>query len=173
MSKLIKVYGELWNPDIIDWGSRGAGNKGKLEGKIRVDNSNKIVDCWDAEGIYVLYDNFKSIYVGKAFKTSMGKRLRDHLTDRLVGRWDMFSFYSTSHYRKTKNDLKPAATGRLNPETIINTLEALAILIADPALNRKRETLKDAHRVNQSDSVHPQTIRNYLEQILDHAKRIP
>ena len=173
MSKLIKVYGELWNPDIVDWGSKGPGNKGKLSGEIKIDGNKRSLNCWDTEGVYVLYDNYKAIYVGKAFKTTIGKRLRDHLSDRLAGRWDMFSFYSTSSYRKTTNDLKSASTAKLSPETIINTLEAMAILIADPALNRKRETLTDALQVQQSSSPHPHTIRHYLEQILQHAKRIP
>ena len=70
-------------------GKRGAGNKGTLIGKIKP--SNKHIDFWEARGVYVLHDNFKAIYVGKAFGTSLGKRVRDHLSDRLAGRWDMFS----------------------------------------------------------------------------------
>lgn len=166
MSSLVKLYGEFWNPDIVDWGSQGAGNKGTLPGTLIIDGTKKEVDCWDARGIYILHENFRATYVGKAFSTPIGKRLRDHLTDRLAGRWDMFSWYSTSNYRRTKNDLSVAGQRNLNPETIISTLEALAILIADPPLNRKRESLPNAVEVEQAESPHPQTIRHYLQEIM-------
>lgn len=48
----------------------------------------------------------------------------------------------------------------------MNTLEALAILIADPALNRKRERIPSAVAAEQGRSPHPKTIRRYLEGIL-------
>jgi len=162
MSTLIKIYGEYWNPDIIDWGNQGAGNKGKLMGSIKVEKSKREVDFWEARGIYVLHENFKAIYVGKAFSTSIGKRVRDHLTDQ----WDMFSWYSTSIYRKTTNDLNKAGQRIIAPDTIVSILESLAILIADPPLNRKRERLPNALEAEQSKSPHPSTVRHYLQEIL-------
>jgi hypothetical protein len=45
-------------------------------------------------------------------------------------------------------------------------LEALAILIADPALNRRRERLPGAFQAEQAKNPHPKTIRRYLEDIL-------
>lgn len=163
---LVKCYGQLWNPDIIDWGGGGAGG-GKLIGNI-VRNGNKHeIDFWEAKGIYVLHSDYKSIYVGKAFGTSIGSRLRDHLTDRHAGRWDMFSWYSISRPRITQGDVSQPGQRQLAPETVINTLEALAILIADPALNRRRETLKDAFEAAQTDKAKPRTIRSYLQEIVD------
>ena len=96
-TELIKCYGEFWNPDIVDWGTQGKGNKGTLIGKIKP--SNKHIDFWESRGIHVLHDNFKTICVGKAIKSALGKRLRDHLSDRLAGRWDMFSRFSVSAVR--------------------------------------------------------------------------
>ena len=149
---------------MIDWGKVGAGNKGKLIGKIK--SPSQEIDFWEARGVYVLLENFRAIYVGKAFSTSIGKRLRDHLSDRLAGRWDMFSWYSTSIVRRTSNDVRAPGQRQLAPETIINTMEALAILIADPALNRKREALPNANEAEQVSSPRPQTIRHYLHEIL-------
>jgi hypothetical protein len=166
MSSLIKLYGEFWNPDIIEWGEQGAGKKGRLLGSIKIDGNKRDVDFWEALGVYVLYDNFHVTYVGKAFSTSIGRRVRDHLTDRLAGRWDMFSWYSTSNYRKTTNDLSKAGQRILNPETIVTTLESLAILIIDPPLNRRHESLPNALEAQQSKSPHPSTIRHYLQEIL-------
>jgi hypothetical protein len=163
---LVKSYGSYWNPDIIDW------KKSKLDGVVKdIDKkTNKSVkhtiDFWDAKGIYVLHSDFKAIYVGKAFKTSIGKRLCDHLSDRLAGRWDMFSWFSVSSPRFTQKDVSQPGQRQIKPDTIVDTLEALAILVADPALNRKRESLKDAYEALQPDGAQPKTIRAYLEDIL-------
>jgi hypothetical protein len=158
---LIKSYGEHWNPDIILWGT------GKLIGKVKKGRNWFHIDFWEAKGIYVLHSDFKAIYVGKAFSTSIGKRLRDHLSDRLAGRWDMCSWYSVSGIRFTQRDVSEPGQRQVTPDTVISTLEALAILVADPALNRKRESLKDAHEAFQPNADSPRTIRNYLQDILN------
>lgn len=163
---LVKCFGHFWNPDIIEWGGDGSGN-GKLIGRIKREGKAHQIDFWKAKGIYVLYSDFKPIYVGKAIKTSIGKRVRDHLTDRLAGRWDMFSWYSMSRPRITEADVSSPGQRQLKPETVINTLEALAILIADPALNRKRESLADAYEALQPNDAKPRTIRSYLQDILE------
>jgi len=159
----IKSYGQMWNPDIVNWNGTGTG---KLIGNIKRDKSWIGIDFWNAKGIYVLHSDFKSIYVGKAFSTSIGKRLQDHLADRLAGRWDMFSWYSVSGPRITRRDVSQPGQRLVKPEIITDTLEALAILIADPALNRKREKLKHAYEAFQPENATPMTIRTYLEKIL-------
>lgn len=163
---LIKAYGLYWNPGIVNWGGRGRGNGASLDGKIQDNNRDIEINFWNAKGIYVLHNEFKAIYVGKAYGTSIGYRLRDHLTDRLSGRWDMFSWFSVSSPRLVQRDVSQPGTRQLSPETVIDTIEALGILIADPALNRKRETLRDAYEAIQSAQAHPRTIRSYLEDIL-------
>lgn len=165
-TSLIKLYGEYWNPEIVDWGSKGPGNGAKLEGEVTIEKRKFKANFWEAQGIYVLYDSFVPVYVGKAFSTSIGKRLRDHLSDRHAGRWDMFSWYSTCTFKKGDKTLRKAGARQISPETVVNTLEALAILIANPALNRKRESLPEANEVTQVEQPHPHSIRHYLEQIL-------
>jgi hypothetical protein len=168
---LIKSYGLYWNPDIIDWGSVGAGNSGELTGVIKRKKKSHEINFWEARGIYVLHADFKSVYVGKAYRTSIGKRLRDHLSDRFAGRWDMFSWFSISNPRITQADVSTPGQRQLGPEVITSTLEALAILVSDPALNRKRESLSDAYEALQPKGAKPKTIRNYLEELLEHATR--
>jgi hypothetical protein len=165
-TSLIKLYGEFWNPEIVDWGSRGAGNGGKLLGDLTLEKKHYKANFREAQGIYVLYESFVPVYVGQAFSTSIGRRLKDHLTDRHAGRWDMFSWYSTCTFKKTDGTLRKAGARQISPETVINTLEALAILIANPALNRKRESLPEAIEVTQAEQPNPTSIRSYLEQIL-------
>ena len=163
---LIKAYGTYWNPEMVDWSSR------QLIGVVRFDSSTrKDINFWEAKGIYVLHNDYKTIYVGKAFKTSIGKRLRDHLTDRLAGRWDMFSWYSVSAPRKTFGGVTKPGKRQIGPETYIDTFEALAILITDPPLNRKRESLKSAYIASQKEQPNPRTLRSYLEEILNEVKR--
>ena len=162
---LIRAYGQFWNPDIIDWGSRGNGNRGSLEGRVKRGHETVNVDCWNQRGIYVLYYDFKSVYLGQAFGQSIGKRLRDHLTDRFAGRWEMFSWYGIDTIKKD-GALRRAGTRRIDPKALVDMIEALGILLADPPLNRKRESLSDARLVEQQKSPHPQTTRHYLQQIL-------
>lgn len=102
---LIKSFGLYWNPDIVDWGAVGAGNRGDLAGVITRKKEKHRINFWEAKGIYVLHADFKAVYVGKALRTSIGARLRDHLADRFAGRWDMFSWFSISNPRITKRDV--------------------------------------------------------------------
>jgi hypothetical protein len=156
-----------WNPEVVDWGTPGAGNQGTLIGKVKLNDSTFRIDFWNAYGIYALHNEFTVCYVGKAAETPLGLRLRNHLTDRHAGRWDMFSWFSLSKIRTTQRDVSDPGARYLNPSTVNDTLEALAILIADPKLNRKRETLPSAIRALQVASPHPRTIRSYLERILE------
>ncbi|REL23924.1 hypothetical protein DYD21_20695 [Rhodohalobacter sp. SW132] len=163
---LIRAYGSFWNPDIVDWGTVGAGNKGSLVGKVKIKKSTHKIDFWDAVAIYVLHDQFKTVYIGKAYGSRLGPRLRDHLTDRFAGRWDMFSWFTLSTVNTVNPGLRAPGTRQVNPETILNTLEALSIAITDPALNRKRESIPKAiEAIQVGDS--PKAIRSYLEEILE------
>jgi hypothetical protein len=166
---LIKAFGSYWNPDIVDWGKKGPGNMGELLGKAKVNGKTLTVDMWSTKSLYVLSNEFRCVYVGQAFDRPLGPRLRDHLTDRFAGRWDMFSWFTLSNITKKGNITSPG-TRQVSPETVMNTLEALAILVADPALNRKRESIPSGLEVIQSKSPHPKTVRHYLETILDHLK---
>src|SRR5258705_7972875 len=141
---LIRAYGQLWNPDTIEWGGKGPGNRGQLVGKVRRNQKTYAVNFWDAKGIYVLHADFKSVYVGKADSAKLGPRLRNHLTDRFAGRWDMFSWFATSTVATTEKRVRDPGKRAVEPGSVINSLEALAILISDPALNRKRESLPQA-----------------------------
>jgi len=163
---LIKSYGQYWNPDAVNWGSVGKGNAGTLLGKTKLDGKTVSCDVWKQRGIYTLHDEFRLVYVGKTEDQDLGKRLRDHLTDRFAGRWDMFCWYGIRRINKT-GTLRAFGQRQVPPATLIQTLESLAILISDPPLNRKREKLPEAIFVEQAKSPHPLTVRHYLEQILE------
>ncbi len=159
---IIKSYGEFWNPDAVDWSSK------ELLGTWRGGSRDHQNNFWVAKGIYVLYSDFKPIYVGKALADSsgVGKRLADHLSDRLLARWDMFSWYSLSKPSKTSSSVNLAGGRHLTTDQMVDTLEAIAILITDPPLNRKRESLKGAAEIQQVGGK-VRTIRSYLQELVD------
>jgi hypothetical protein len=170
---LIRAYGMYWNPDITDWGRQGAGNQGKLLGKIKRNGTSHTIDFWNAFGIYVLHDEFRCIYIGQAASTRLGPRLRNHLTDRFAGRWDMYSWFSLSKVNVTTSSTSDPGTRQVSQTIVNDTLEAISILIADPPLNRKRESIPAALEAKQSKSPYPKTVRHYLEQILDRLPEQP
>jgi hypothetical protein len=124
------------------------------------------MDFWLAQGIYVLHSEFRPVYVGKAFGTRLGPRLRAHLTDHLQGRWDMFSWYTLSTLNKLTGTLRDPGARKLKPDTVNDTLEALAILISNPPLNRREESIPNAVEAEQASSS-VRSIREYLEEILE------
>ena len=156
----------FWNPEIVDWGQQGPGNKGTLAGKVRKSGRVHSIDFWNAYGIYVLHHEFRAIYIGQAASMRLGPRLRNHLTDRFAGRWDMFSWFSLSKVNITSGKVSEPGIRLVSEETVNATLEAISILIADPPLNRKRESIPAALEAKQEKSPHPKTIRSYLEKIL-------
>lgn len=135
-------------------------------GKGKWGKRNIVIDSWDQHGIYILHYEFKAVYVGQVFDQPLGKRLRDHLTDRFAGRWDMFSWYGIDSV-KVGGKLRKAGTRQVSPKLLVNTIEALGILLADPPLNRKRESLDRAIYVEQAKSPHPHTVRSYLQRIVE------
>lgn len=165
---LVNLYGELWNPDAVSWGKRGPGNKGELLGVVGVVSGGKTRrvtrDFWEARGVYALYENFRLVYIGKASDQPLGKRLRDHLTDRLAGRWDMFSWFSTSTLRAKA--VRSPGQRQAQAGDVISTLEALAIAVTQAPLNRRYSGFPGARAVEQKKSPHPHTVRHYLEEIL-------
>ena len=78
----------------------------------------------------------------------------------------MFSWFSLSTVAITHKGVRAPGVRQIEAKTLNDTLEALAILVADPALNRKRETLPSALQAEQVKSPHPRTVRRYLEDIL-------
>lgn len=163
---LIRAYGEFWNPDAVPW------SQSKMEGKFRRRPRGPAVttDSWDQIAIYALQQDFRTVYVGRGH---LGSRLKKHLSDRHAGRWDMFSWYGLKIILHD-GSLRAEPTKRLLTfETIQKGLEALAIGLVDPPLNRRREALKGAYEVVQSSASPPRAVRSYLEEIATNAKRIP
>jgi len=116
---LIKAYGEYWNRAKIDWTVGVLG--GRLKGKIQVN-------AWNQRGVYALYDHFNLVYIGQAESQDLGKRLRQHHTDRFAERWDSFSWFGLCAFdRKTSKLLDPDIAG-VTETSAIRSIELVAIL---------------------------------------------
>lgn len=153
---LIHCFGKFWDPDQVYWGGRG--DKGALWGRTKIGKDWVEIDCWNQIGIYALHSNFNTVYVGKIFKQPLGLRLKQHLNDHLSNRWDSFSWFGTKDINKS-GTLKAAATKHAEQKNLISTLESFAILLTDPLLNRRKESLPDAKYVLQhKEPVDDQTI---------------
>ncbi len=108
------------------------------------------VDVWDERGIYVLYQDWNVAYVGKTGRNPLGRRIRDHLSDDLAGRWDRFAWYGV---RRVNQDGSLAAVEvpqmRLDGFDTIDAGEALLIRVTAPPLNHRRERLPNAKLIIQ------------------------
>jgi len=143
---LIKSYGEFWNPDLVDWK-----NSRNLLG--RRTRMGRNINVYDELGVYVLYSDYTPVYVGKAFSSSIGGRIKGHRQSSRKGpRWDRFSWFGVLGL-DSKDRLKKSKHGlRVTTEELVATLEALLIVAIDPRLNQRREKFRNADRLLQSDS---------------------
>lgn len=129
--RLIQAFGMFWSRR--EWEEN---SPPKLMGK--KPNGAPFNFC-DQRGIYILYDSHKVVYVGLAAKQGIGKRLKDHTTDRHKSRWDRFSWFGIRKLDEGKKRLIDRSTReKLPQESIISDLEALLIEVAEPVQQRQR-----------------------------------
>lgn len=129
--KIINAFGIYWNRNLVYWKSipdlLGIQQIGATE-----------VNFKEQRGIYLLHDGRETIYVGQAIEQSLGKRLKDHTTDRLAGRWDRFSWFG---FYPVTEDAKLNLNLKFKDFTIQNLgdiLEAILIESIEPRQNRKQ-----------------------------------
>jgi hypothetical protein len=160
---IIAAYGEWWDPHIVDWGRRGPGLGGRLAGLME---DGTPTNAWDQRGIYVLFQDWEVVYVGKTGERPLGARLRAHRKDDVAGRWDRFSWYGIRHINQT-GDLRaiPGPARRIQASEAIATLEALLIRVTAPSLNRRRESVPAAKFIVQDTEQAPLDIRGHLSAI--------
>ena len=134
---LIKNYGLFWKTQDVFWGkTKVSGNLfGIRVGAKRSDH----VDFRYQTGIYVLYADYKIVYIGQAGNgnAKLFERLKMHRKDDLAGRWNQFSWFGLKWVLKT-NKLSTDIDS-LHPETnsLLNHIEAILIHASEPPLNRQ------------------------------------
>lgn len=129
--KIINAFGIYWNRNLVHWKSHpellGIQQVGATEVNFKYQN-----------GIYLLHDSRETVYIGQAIEQPLGKRLKDHTTDRLAGRWDRFSWFG---FYPVTEDAKLNLNVRFRDFTIQNLadiMEAILIESIEPRQNRKQ-----------------------------------
>lgn len=128
---LLNAFGLFWRRAEIDWAPSSPRMLGvQLTGSTAVDFSGQ-------EGVYLLYDGSRLVYVGRVSEPRLGKRLREHTRDRLSGRWDRFSWFGMRPVG-AGGALEEVQGSGLSPDLVISTLEALLIEALEPPQNRRQ-----------------------------------
>ena len=125
----IQSFGVYWLRGEVDWVTKP---------KVLGQSSPKAdaVDFGEQNGVYLLHDNHRTIYVGRATGGSLGQRLSAHTRGRISSRWNRFSWFGM----KAVDD----STGKLvepghswDEFAVINALEAILIETIEPSQNRR------------------------------------
>ena len=129
--KIVNAFGIYWNRNLVHWKSIP-----DLLGIQQVGAT--VVNFKDQIGIYLLHDGRETVYVGQAIEQPLGKRLKDHTTDRLAERWDRFSWFG---FFPVTEDASLNLNAKFKEFTIQNLgdiLEAILIESIEPRQNRKQ-----------------------------------
>lgn len=126
---VVKVVGMYWNADRVDWKTNPKLLGQQQPGSQPVDFSNQV-------GIYILYDQNRVLYVGRAADGRMGPRLSEHRRDRLNGRWNRFSWFGLRGV--DENGQLTDASFTADQPQILSLMEAILIEALEPPQNRKR-----------------------------------
>lgn len=132
---LVKTVGFFWKADDVYWGKPK--NRGSLLGKPSSAKKDEPIDFREQAGIYVLYSDYKIVYVGQTGKgnQSLLVRLRQHRVDDLAGRWNQFSWFGVRRVLKSGGLSKKNAAFHPTLETMLDHVEAVLIHAAEPPRN--------------------------------------
>ena len=150
--QIIHSYGLYWHTDDVFWGVQN--NTGAIWGRgARRDKGSGIVNFRDQIGVYVLYDQYRSIYVGQAGfgkqKQNLLMRLRKHRVDDLADRWNRFSWFGTRWVKSLGKLSSPAGSSHPSADIVLDQLEAILITAIEPGLNRQGGKWRKAKRYKQ------------------------
>ncbi|MEL6497154.1 MAG: hypothetical protein AAGJ54_13120 [Planctomycetota bacterium] len=133
---MIKTVGLFWRRDGVNWGYQG--KAGTLLG-VRSEGVSRQVDFREQTGVYVLYSDYKIVYIGQAGSGNQKLfiRLRQHCKDDLAERWDRFSWFGLRAVNKSGKLANEAAGVFGNRKLILDHIEAILIHACEPPLNRQ------------------------------------
>lgn len=158
---LINAFGMYWARSNVLWTA-----KPKILGQQQPGSIP--VDFYDQRGVYLLHDGRAVVYVGRTTDQPLGARLRQHVSDRLNGRWDRFSWFGV-YPASESGALDSSAVGSYNLEMLITTMEALLIEGLEPPQNRKRgDDFKAVEFLQVED---PQIQKDQIIQLMDELKK--
>ena len=127
---VVNAFGMFWERSKVKWDP---------EPKILGSQSGaKPVNFCGQKGVYLLHDSQGVVYVGRTTDQSLGKRLYQHTTDRLTGRWTRFSWFGVFPVESSGELKLDSDFSKVDIDTVIVTMEAVLIEGLEPRQNRKR-----------------------------------
>jgi hypothetical protein len=132
--RIVNSFGIYWNRDLVHWKTAP-----DLLG-IQQIGANP-VNFKEQVGIYLLHDDRETIYVGQAIEQHLGVRLKYHISDRLGGRWNRFSWFGFHGVSDTGALHKNTNFNNLTIQDLGHLLEAILIESIEPRQNRKQGNL--------------------------------
>jgi HB1, ASXL, restriction endonuclease HTH domain len=127
---LINAFGMYWSRNNVLWTPAP-----RILGQQQPGST--AVDFCGQRGVYLLHDGHTVVYVGRTTEQPLGVRLRQHIVDRLNGRWDRFSWFGIYPVAEDAS-LNTASAINYSISMLIVTMEALLIEGLEPPQNRKR-----------------------------------
>lgn len=127
---LINAFGMYWARANVLWVSTP-----RVLGQQQIGSTP--VDFCNQRGVYLLHDGRAVVYVGRTTDQPLGVRLRQHISDRLNGRWDRFSWFGVYPVAES-GAIDSNVQGSYTLDMLIVTMEALLIEGLEPPQNRKR-----------------------------------
>jgi len=134
---LIENMGMYWQRRSVWWGA--GRNRGHLKGRLATQKTAEPVDFREQQGVYVLYDGFRVIYVGQAGTgdADLFGRLKQHTRDHLADRWDRFSWFGVRKVIGGGNLKSVKQTYSSDLVALLGYLEGLLITVTEPPLNKQ------------------------------------
>ena len=158
---LINAFGMYWSRNNVLWTAVP-----KILG--RQQPGSTAVDFCNQKGVYLLHDGRTVVYVGRTTDQPLGVRLRQHIVDRLNGRWDRFSWFGVYSVADDAS-LNTAATVTYDLTMLIVTMEALLIEGLEPPQNRKRGD--DFRAVEFLQVEDPEIQKSQIVKLMDELKK--
>lgn len=157
----INAFGMYWERDRVVWDK----SPWRMLGQQALGASP--VNFWDQRGVYLLYDGRDVVYVGRTTDQALGMRLKQHVSDRLKGRWDRFSWFGVFPPNDA-GEVNTAAPTEYGTDMLIATMEALLIEGLEPPQNRKRGD--DFRAVEFLQVEDPELHRNHVRQLFEELR---
>lgn len=125
---IIGAYGKMWSRAKFEK------NKYVMIGKLANAKKSPQVDLSTERGIYVLYNGYDIVYVGQT-TNPIATRLKTHAKRNI--KWDSFSWYGIDSVMDNGQICKEKVLITTS-NALIDALEAVLIIAAEPGLNKQR-----------------------------------
>lgn len=167
---LVSSYGLFWHRDEAEWEkAEGFHREPRMLGRRGHGPRRRVADFYHLPGLYILYGNHGAVYVGITGATQgLGKRIRDHTSDPLSGKWDKFSWFGYGELRRNDDRIEVPTGLPLEPiphKWAIRDFEASIIRAMDVRSNSRNSGFR------AGDIAWEQVLRRYASDVLRRQKQ--